>query len=198
MIPRHLWIGVSITLAAALAMGFYVWRMRGRVRTELAVTDTRPVAPPPSGPTEQATLFVAYDDPGVLLPQAAAIPLPQGRQQRGEELLRALLDVYLEKSSPHPVPSGAEVRDVFFVDPGLVVIDLNDAFAGGHRSGILEEELTVSSMIQTLTYNVPGITRVKFLVNGQQRDTLAGHVDLSGFYDVSQVSQMVQALQRTQ
>lgn len=198
MIPRHLWIGVAIMLAAALAMGFYVWRMHGRAQVESAVTDTRPVAPPPSGPTEQATLFVAYDDPGVLLPQSAQIALPQGRQQRGEELLRALLDVYLDKSSPHPIPSGSEVLDVFFVDPGLVVIDLNGAFANGHRSGILEEELTVASIIQTLTYNVPGITRVKFLVDGQERDTLAGHVDLSGTYDISQVSQMVKALQSTQ
>jgi Sporulation and spore germination len=195
MIPRHLWIGVTITLAAVLAMGFYVWRMRGRVRSEPAVTDTRPVAPPPSGPTEPATLYVAYDDPGILLPQAAQIALPQGRQQRAEELLRALLDVYLGKSSPHPVPSGAEVRDVFFVDPGLVVIDLNSAFANGHRSGILVEELTIASIIQTLTYNISGILRVKFLVDGQNRDTLAGHVDLSGFYSVARASQMVKALQ---
>jgi Sporulation and spore germination len=198
MIPRHLWIGVAITLAAALGMGFYVWQMRGRVQSQLPVTDIRPVAPPPSGPTEQATLFVAYDDPGVLLPQTASIPLPQGRQQRAEELLRALLDVYVQKSSPHPVPSGAEVHDVFFVDPGLVVVDLNAAFANGHRSGILTEELTIASLIQTLTHNIPGIIRVKFLVDGRERDTLAGHVDLTGFYDVSQIGEMVRQLQSTQ
>jgi Sporulation and spore germination len=198
MIPRYLWIAVTIMLAAALAMGLYVWRMGGRARSEPVVTDTRPVAPPPSGPTEPATLYVAYDNPGVLQPKPVVIPLPQGRQQRAEELFRALLDIYINKSSPHSVPSGAEVRDVYFVDPGLAVIDLNAAFADGHRSGILVEELTVASMIQTLTYNIPGITRVKFLVEGQERPTLAGHVDLSGFYSVSNVEQMAKELESTE
>jgi len=195
MIPRHLWIGVAIMLAAALGMGFYVWRMRGRVQTQPAVADTRPVAPPPTGATEQVTLYVAYDDPGVLLPQAASIPLPEGRQQRAQELLRALLGQYLQDSSSHPMPAGAEVRNVYLVDPGLAVIDVNSAFVNGHRSGILVEELTVASMIRTLSANIPGITRVKILVDGQEHDTLAGHVDLSGFYDLSNVDLMVTTLQ---
>jgi len=197
MIPRHLWIGVAIMLAAALGMGFYVWRMQGRVHTETAVIDTRPVAPPPTGATEQVTLYVAYDDPGVLLPQMAQIPLPEGRQQRAQELLRALLSLYLDSSSPHPMPSGAEVRNVYLVDPGLAVIDVNSAFADGHRSGILVEELTVASMIHTLSSNIPGITRVQILVDGKERDTLAGHVDLSGLFEVSNVDLMVQTLQNS-
>jgi sporulation and spore germination protein len=75
------------------------------------------------------------------------------------------------------------------------VIDTNDAFADGHRSGVLVEELTVASMVQTLAANIPGINRVKILVGGKERETLAGHADLTGFYDVSAVSQLVGELQ---
>jgi hypothetical protein len=49
-----------------------------------------------------------------------------------------------------------------------------------------------------LSVNLHGITRVKFLVDGKQRDTLAGHADLSDFYDVSNVGRMVHALQASQ
>jgi Sporulation and spore germination len=191
MIPRHLAIGTVVMLVAALGMSFYVLRTRGRARQTEPIDYSRPVAPPASGPTERVTLYVAYDDPGVLLPQLAVIPLPSDRQKRAEELLRALLELYLARSSSHPLGPGAEVRDVYMVDPGLAVIDLNSAFADGHRSGILVEELSVMSMVQTLSANIPGITRVKILVDGKERDTLAGHADLSRFYDVSSVAELI-------
>ncbi len=196
MIPRHLLIAVGVMLLAVLAMGFYAGRMRGRAaQVEPAVANAQPVAPPVSGPSEKVTLYVAYDDPGVLRSQGAEIPLPSARQQRAEELLRALLTIYLSKNSPHPLGSGAEVRAVYLVTPGVAVIDLNSAFANGHRSGVLEEELTVASLIQTLVANIPGILRVKILVDGKDRETLAGHADLSDFYDTGAVALLVSQLQ---
>ena len=176
MIPRHFIIAASILLAAALAMSGYAWRMRGRA----------------------AATPVAYDDVGVLRAQSAQVPLPSVRQQRAEEVLRALIALYLDKSSPHPLPPGSDIRSVYLVDPGLAVIDLNAAFADGHRSGILAEELSVASLIETLSTNVPGITRVKILVEGTQRDTLAGHADLSNFFDVAAVNQLTSQLQTLQ
>jgi hypothetical protein len=199
MIPRHLIIGVAVLLAVALGMSVYVWRMRGRVdRSEVSVANTQPVAPPVSGSSEQVTLYVAYDDSGVLRPKPVRIPLPSGRQERAAETLRALLNLYLDKVSPHPLGAGSEIRDVYLVDPGLAVIDINAAFADGHRSGVLVEELTVASLVQTLSTNIPGIARVKILVEGNERDTLAGHADLSNFYDVPAVDQLVAQLQNTQ
>ena len=195
MIPRHLQIAVVVLLVAAVIMAFYAHRMRGRASETAVAVDHRPVPPPVTGPSEQSTLYVAYDDTGVLRPQLARIPLPAGRQQRAQELLRALLNVYLDKNSPHPVPPGAEIREVYIVDPGLAVIDLNSVFADGHRSGVLVEELTVTSMVETLSGNIPGINRVKILVDGKERDTLAGHADLADFYDTGAVARNMIQLQ---
>jgi hypothetical protein len=198
MIPRHFFIALSVLLLAVLGMSLYAWHMRGRAADPVASIDTRPVVAPVAGPTEQVILYVAYDDVGVLHAQAAQIPLPSVRQQRAEELLRALLALYLDKSSPHPLPPGSDIRSVYLVDPGLAVIDINAAFADGHRSGVLAEELTVASMIQTLSANIPGISKVKILVEGKQRDTLAGHADLSAFFDVAAVNRLTSQLQSTQ
>ena len=199
MIPRHLYIAVAALMVVVLGMGLYAWHMRGRAAARpVAAADTRPVAPPAAGPTEQVTLFVAYDDVGVLRAQAARIPLPSVRQQRAEELLGALLAVYLDKNSPHPLPQGSDVRGVYLVDPGLAVIDMNAAFSDGHRSGVLSEELTIASLVQTLSANIPGILRVKILVEGKERETLAGHADLTGFFDVSGVNLLAAELQAGQ
>jgi len=195
MIPRHLLIAVAVMLAVVLAMSFYGWRMRGRAEREEVHVTARAVAPPAAGPTEQVTLYVAYDDPGSLHARVVHIPLPAGRQERAEELLRALVEIYLDKFSPHVLGPGSEMRSVFLVDPGLAVIDLNAAFANGHRSGVLVEELTMASLAGSLSANIPGINRVKILVDGKERETLAGHVDLTRFYDISAVNQLVTQLE---
>lgn len=199
MIPRHLLIAMAVLLVAVLGLSVYAWHMRRTAAsTPVASSDSRPLAPPVAGPTERVTLYVAHDEDGSLRAESAQIPLPSGRQQRAEELVRALLSLYLDKSSPHVLGSGADTRSVFLVDPGVAIIDLNAAFADTHRSGVLVEELTVASLIHTISANTPGILKVKILVDGKERDTLAGHADLSAFYDVTGVNQLATQLQSAQ
>ena len=142
-----------------------------------------------ASPTETVTLYVADDLSGSLRAQSAQIPLPSGRQQRAEELLRALLRIYQQPGAAHPLSPASDIRSIYLVDPGGAVIDLNKAFADEHRSGILSEQLTVNSLVETLAANAPGILRVRILVEGKTRDTLAGHADLSDWFDVTTMEQ---------
>jgi hypothetical protein len=171
-------------------MGIYLRHMRRRaVEVDAPAADSLPVAPPASGPTDTVTLYVADDAAGLLRPRSAEIPLPGGRQQRAEELLRALLRIYQQPGSSHPLTPDADIRAIYLVDPGAAVIDLNAAFADQHRSGVLSEQLTVNSLVETLAINVPGVQRVNILVEGKKRDTLAGHADLSEWFDVTAIEQ---------
>jgi len=195
MIPRQLAIATSFLFILVIAMFFYVWQLRRReAQNPLPAPAAQHVEPPPSGPTEKVTVWVAHDDSASLRAESISIPLASGRQERAQELMRAVLKIYVDKNSPHSLAAGAEIRDVYLVDPGLVVIDVNQAFADGHTSGVLAEELTVASMIQTLSANTPGLMRAKILVDGKERVTVAGHVDLSGFFDVSQIAELAKQL----
>jgi hypothetical protein len=198
VVPRHLVIALAVLIVAVLGLTLYALHMRKIATTPAVSVDTRSLAPPVTGPMERVVLFVAHDEDGSLRPSSAQIPMPSGRQQRAEELLRALLSIYLDKSSPHVLGAGADVRSVFLVDPGVAVIDVNSAFADTHRSGVLIEELTVASLIHTISANTPDILKVKILVDGKERDTLAGHADLSSYYDVSAVNQLATQLQAGQ
>jgi hypothetical protein len=190
MIPRPLLFSVVAMLVLVVAMGFYIRHMRSQAReSEAPVASVLPVAPPPSGPTETVTLYVADDVAGVLHPRSAQIPLPGGRQQRAEELLRALVRVYQQPGAAHPLAPDSDIRSVYLVNPGTAVIDLNSAFADQHRSGILSEQLTVNSLVATLAVNVPAIQRVNILVEGKARETLAGHADLTDVFDVQTIQQ---------
>ena len=186
MIPRHLVISVAAMLVLVVTMGIYARHMRRQARElEPPENNTLPVAPPASGPTETVTLYVADDASGALRRQSAQIPLPSGRQQRGEELLRALVRIYQEPGAAHPLSAASDIRSIYLVESGAAVIDVNAAFADEHRSGILAEQLTVNSLVETLAANVQGIQRVRILVDGKARDTLAGHADLSDWFDVT-------------
>jgi hypothetical protein len=61
-------------------------------------------------------------------------------------------------------------------------VNLSGNFAANHPSGLETETLTVLSICATLRANLPKITQVRFLVDGQQRSNLAGHADLTRTY----------------
>jgi len=66
--------------------------------------------------------------------------------------------------------------------PELAVVNLTGAFAASHPSGIETESLTVLSICATLHANFPRVSQVRFLVDGQPRETLSGHADLTRTY----------------
>jgi len=196
MIPRTLKVAVVVMVTAVIVMAFYLRTLKRRTESiQEHPADLRPVAAPVIGRPERVALIVAADDTGTLHREDVDIVLPAEHSEREREILRALVARYEQQDSPHPLPGGADVKDVYLVNDTTAVIDVNSVFAEAHRSGVLVEELTITSMIQTLVTSLPSITRVKFLVDGSERETLAGHADLSGFYDVSAVTALASEFQ---
>ncbi len=74
----------------------------------------------------------------------------------------------------------------------LAVINLRSSWCDAHPSGITVETLTVDSILGTLHANMPQITKVRFLVDGQPRPTLAGNVELDRTYDVVDTANVTQ------
>ncbi len=64
----------------------------------------------------------------------------------------------------------------------MAVVNLHGSFVDNHPSGIEVEDLTLLSIIGTLHAAFPQLTEVRFLVDGQAHDTLAGHADLRRAY----------------
>lgn len=184
MIPRHLQIALVMLLLSVFLLGFYVVQLKRRAEETGRQADPRPMAPPVTGAAGKATLYIAYDADAVLLPREVAMVLPEERSARAREALRALLAEYVQTPSPHPLAEGADVSNVFLAGD-LAVVDLSAAVASGHRSGILVETLTVASIVQTVAANVPEVKRVKILIDGAERETLAGHADLMSTHDVA-------------
>lgn len=188
--PRALLLSTLLLLVAVLALGFYLVHLKKAAEQRPALAD-QPVTAPVAQPSQSVTLYVADDDQAALLPQTVSVALPTEPQARSRQLLHALVTEYLKKDSHHVLGSGADVTDVLIVGKTTAVVNVNATFADTHRSGILAEELTLASMAQTLAMNVSGITKLKLVVDGKERETLAGHADLMTLYDVNSASELV-------
>jgi hypothetical protein len=182
---KRLILALSVLLLGILGMGVYSFHLMNRAEDRGSQADSQPITPPVSVAPAQITLVLANDSDGSLSGTQTSIMLPQDTTKRAREILRALVAKYVQPGSPHPLGAGADIKDVYLAGSDLVVVDTNAAFAEGHPSGILVEELTLASMMQTLAANLPGVTRMKVLVEGEERPLLAGHADLSEPYNIS-------------
>jgi len=193
VIPRYQKILFVILLIASLAMGVVLWQLRQRAhRRLLAGQASAPTQAPEVAPAEQATLIAANDAENALIPQIRSLPLPADPGARARAVLGRLLDLYAAPDAVHPVGGGAtSVAQVFLLPAGkssadpnaqVAVVNLTGTFAASHPSGIETETLTVLSICGTLRANLPNVTQVRFLVDGQPRPTLAGHADLTRTY----------------
>jgi hypothetical protein len=185
-----------ILLLASVIMGAVLWNQLRRAHERLLRgEDAAPTQAPLVAPAEQATLMVANDADNSVQPRILTLPLPQNPEARARAVLGKLLDLYAAPDAAHPVPGGANsIAQVFIVPiaegsgkaspaaPELAVVNLTSAFAAGHPSGLETETLTVLSICATLNANLPRVTEVRFLVDGQTRATLAGHADLTRTY----------------
>ena len=192
MISRPLQIAILILLLAVFGMGMYVLQTKRRAElSETRAQDQRPIAPPVAGSQANVTIWVARDADGALHSESLQAALPDDHPERERALLRALLGKYETPNSPHPIGAGADIKSLYLLPDGLAVLDMNAAFADRHPSGVLVETLTLASIAETLENSSAAVKRVKFLVEGKDRATLAGHADLMGTYDVGVLAQTV-------
>lgn len=65
-----------------------------------------------------------------------------------------------------------------FVADGIAVVDLGEGFVTGLPGGSSSEMAAVYSIVNSIAANIPGITGVKFLIDGREAATLKGSLDL--------------------
>jgi spore germination protein GerM len=123
-----------------------------------------------------ATLFYVSEDGMALVPVQREVPFAASVPEQA----RAIIEAELVAAAPlvSAIPADTGLREVFVTERGDAFVDLTGAVSSKHSGGSLDEILTVYSIVNALTVNLPAVTHVQILVDGKEVDTLAGHVDL--------------------
>jgi Sporulation and spore germination len=205
MITRAHKILFTVMLLACVIMATFLIRLRNRAQDRLqaqGVEAPASIAVAPGIPPRTVTLYVPNDLDGSLIAVERSLALPADDNAQARVLLDSLVEAFHATGSTHPMTVASGVNEVYFLavpksqgpgsqssDPGqLAVVDLNGALAAAQPSGIEPETLTLLSIMATLHANLPAITEVHFLVDGQPRETLAGHADLTRTYLASEAN----------
>lgn len=190
--PRNLKIALGILAVAVLLGLISLGGLHERMKHLSENTDTEeqarravlaaPIATP-TDVTAEAKIFWA-SGPNQLAPVSRELSLSRDPVERSKQVLDELIS-----SPPTPeqrtLPADTTLLGFYVLSDGTAIADFSDALVTETPSGIASEETAVDSIIETLQSNVPSLRRLKILIHGQETDTLAGHLDLTGFFDMN-------------
>jgi len=165
-----LWAVLAIVAVLAAGAGAYVWYRASGAAGPSGTAVRIPVR-------FDEPLVVTFDLPGsgALVPQTASVKRQPDTQGQAREALTALL------ADPHaaqsPVLAGLRLRAFYLDANGTAFVDLVPLSPTGVKASAGEELLGLYAIVDTLTGNFEEIKRVRFLLEGREAQTLAGHID---------------------
>jgi len=162
-------------VVAIVAIGVPRWIAAKKPAPAIATAQTP--AAPVLGRKIKARLFYVSDDGTRLTAVEREIVYGEGASAQAQLVVNAQL-APVAAPLVSAIPSGTTLRALYLSAKGEAYVDLSRQVATGHAGGSLDELLTVYTIVNALTSNLPAVTAVQVLVDGKEVDTLAGHVDL--------------------
>ncbi len=175
---NRLLLGVAIMIfAVASVAGIFFWmRQTEQPPHQDAAQKQTPVAPS-LRPDEPLSVTLFYPANGMLSTGTAAIKRKPDTQAQAREALAAVI------ADPRAAQSGVfkdmRLRAFFLDGMGIAYVDFAPSQQNGVRASAWDELLAIYAIVDTLTHNFEEIRQVRFLLDGREAQTLAGHMDLS-------------------
>jgi hypothetical protein len=198
MIARWHKVLFLVMLLACVVMAAFLIRLRNRAQDRLhaeAAAAPAEITEGPAAAAQTLTLYVPNDLDASMTTVQRSLPLPADDNAKARALLDDLIAAFHDSRSAHPMSVASGINEVYFLpvpkaqgDGRIAVVDLSGALVAAQPSGIEPETLTLLAMMATLHANMPSVAQVHFLVDGQPRETLAGHADLTRTYLASEAS----------
>jgi spore germination protein GerM len=176
------WKRPALIGGAAVVVVALVWIIYAGVRmasTTPAGTagSSAPGAPGEPGRKIKARLFYVSADGRKLVSVEREVPFGEDTAEQAKAIIAAQV-APVGEPLVSAIPPGTTLRAVFITDKGDAYVDLSTEASSVHPGGTLNELLTVYTIVNALTANLPAVGAVQILIGGKEVDTLAGHVDL--------------------
>jgi spore germination protein GerM len=177
MTPRRAAVAAALAVTvAAIAWLLFVGLPRWYgPRKQMPAAAASPPATP--GRKIKVRLFYIAENGEKLTGVERDIAYGEGTVEQAREIVNAQLTPAAEPLVS-AVPPGTSLRALFVTPTGQAYVNLSGDIVRAHPGGTLNELLTVYTLVNALTTNLPAVATVQILIDGKQVDTLAGHVDL--------------------
>ncbi|MDD5723677.1 MAG: GerMN domain-containing protein [Syntrophales bacterium] len=136
-----------------------------------------------TGEKQKVRLYFSDLNERFLIPEERYIT----KRKAPDDTVRALVEALIE--GPHTdlvetFPKETDLRGVA-VKNGVAYIDFGRNLIDLHPGGSASEMMTIYSLTNTVTINVPSVKKVTILIDGNGVETVKGHIDTSRPFEVN-------------
>lgn len=174
-----------IILSVIAVAAFYIW---SRIEFFYPGDDSRieQTVPQQAGPIQQRPdrpvgIRIYYPEADGLAAAQIGIEHRPDNQSLAKQAVATLLGT--PQATVQPVLREIKLRAFYMDSSGTAYVDLMPAREGTLQASAWDEILAVYAVVNTLMDNFEEIKAVRFLLNGREAQTLAGHIDLSGYFE---------------
>ncbi len=178
-VKKIAFLAVLLTILAVLVIIFFMSGALEKIRKP-AEAVAPVLEPSPTGPvqTRKIVLFFLSEADTLLHPEereiTASSSVVRQAKEAVEELIKGSKRGYIS-----PFPPETKLRELYLTRDGVAYVDFSEEIVEKHLSGSSAEISTIFSVVNSLAYNFDAIEKVFILIEGQERETLGGHINLS-------------------
>ena len=153
------------------------------------VDEKTPLVDPNKMAERDVVVFFGREGAAGLYPERRRIFVTATLTDQAKQVMEELVRGPRRTLGVAVLPPQTALRELYLDQEGTAYVDFSAELAQRHPGGTDAEIDTVYAVVDSLTYNFPEIRSVQILIEGEERETLAGHLDLSRRYrrDMSRV-----------
>jgi len=171
--------GLSVVVVLVLVIVWFRGEGGEKIKTAAgAVPVESGPEPEPPARSKAVTLFFLSEEDSLLHPEEREIISDASVVEEAQQVVEALIKGS-EKGYVNPLPPETRLRQLFITKEGVAYLDFSKDIVEKHPSGSSAELSTVYSIVNTLVFNFKPIKKVFILVEGSEKETLGGHINLS-------------------
>lgn len=171
-------LGVTAAVVTLMVVTLVTVTVRRRApRSDAPVAAAGPAGAQVFGRKIKARLYYVSMDGTHLTGVDREVSYSEGSTALAQQIVNAQL-APVPAGLVSAIPLGTTLRALYLTDKGDVFVDLSKEVSTAHPGGSLSELLTIYTIVNALTANLPAVKSVQLLVDGKEVDTLAGHIDL--------------------
>jgi hypothetical protein len=130
----------------------------------------------------KAVVFFGAADTDGLKPAPCVIFESNQPVNEIKQLLEKMFSTPAAAGYVNVIPDSTQLREAYQDKNGILYLDLSDEFSKNCKSGITSENLAVYSIVDSICYNFPWVKGVKILIDGAEKQDVAGNVSLEGVF----------------
>ncbi|PKN53465.1 MAG: hypothetical protein CVU55_02255 [Deltaproteobacteria bacterium HGW-Deltaproteobacteria-13] len=121
-----------------------------------------------------AKIYFSDEQERFLRPEKRYVVKEADAALQAREIVQALLEGSKDKLV-NTFPHGVAVRDVK-IDGEVALVNFSKSLTKLHQGSSASEMATIYSLTNSITENIPGIKKVKILVEGKELSSIKGHI----------------------